>query len=381
VTAATAADRVRPLVEAMARDLPAGSSLLDWDVDHGLSLTIVSGDQHLLVELSLRDDAVECWARTARFNLTARDPFKEGSTLGPRERAVLDALVRALEIAERSLDVVPRQDAGAVKVRSVAPARALVREGRGQYYLNPYVGCTIGCSFCFVERQADLSRALEGLPRLPWGRFVDVKAELPRVLREETRRLPPGIVRLSPIVTDPYQPLERKHRVTRGCLEALLDAGFSPCVLTRAALVTEDVPLLARFERAWVGLSIPTDDDRVRQAFEPGADPLDARFEALAACRAAGLRTFAVIQPMLPMDAARLVTRLAPLVEVVRVDQLHVAERVAHVYAELGREDALEPAWAERTRRALVEGFASRGVQLHALDDLGELFARPGPSG
>ena len=56
-----------------------------------------------------------------------------------------------------------------------------------------------------------------------------------------------------------------------------------------------------------MGLSLPTDDDRVRAAFEPGASPIDERLDALRRLHAAGVRTFAVVQPALPMDAARLV--------------------------------------------------------------------------
>ena len=373
-----AAERARPLVDRVARDLPVGWRLLDWDSDQGLSLIVEGRGRELLIELSLRDDSVPCFARTERLNVTARDPFAEGRRLDSPELEVIASVTAALAAAEGALGELPRQATAGTRclVRSVAAERALVREGRGQYYLNPYVGCTIGCSFCFVERQADLPRALDGLPRRPWGGWVDVKQDLPEVLAREVLRLPPGVVRMSPIVTDPYQPLERRHRVTRRCLEVLLPRGFSPCVLTRAARVVEDVPLLARFERALVGLSIPTDDDRVRHAFEPGADPIGARLQALRACRRAGLGTFAVIQPMLPLDPERLVARLAPWVDVVRVDRLHLPERVQSIYAERGWLHALDPAWFEDTRQRLLEGFARHGVGHHPLDDLSSLMGK-----
>jgi DNA repair photolyase len=373
--------------DALARDLlsaleapdalPYGYALLDWDVDHGISLVLRQGDRHLLLELSARDDSVDCLARTARFNLTARDPFAESRDLDPQRRGVIDAVVVQLLQSERRLPQVARQSAvGArTQVRSITVERALVREGRGQYYLNPYVGCTIGCSFCFVEQQADLARGLEGLPRLPWGRWVDVKSNLPEVLREEVQRLPPGIVRMSPIVTDPYQPLERRHRVTRSCLQVLLEHGFSVCVLTRAARIREDIELLARFEHAWVGVSIPTDDDRIRHAFEPGADAIETRLECLAECRAAGLKTFAVVQPTLPQDPERLVDLLAPVIDVVRIDRMHCIERVQHIYEATGTLEATGDAWFEGVQRRLSAGFARHGVKLHALDDLHDLYA------
>jgi DNA repair photolyase len=180
---------------------------------------------------------------------------------------------------------------------------------------------------------------------------------------------------MSPIVTDPYQPLERRHRITRRCLEVLLAHGFSPCLLTRAARMVEDAPLLARFERAWVGVSIPTDDDQVRHAFEPGADPLEARLQCLAACRAAGLDTFAVVQPMLPMTPARLVERLAPLIRVVRIDRMHCEQRTRHIYQHMGWAHALDQAWFASVEQELRQGFEHHGVLVHPLDDLGALFA------
>lgn len=371
------AEWVEELVRAVsAEPLPGGYRLLDWDLDQGISLAFDRRGESLLVELSARDDQMGAWSRTNRFNLVARDPFRDGG-LGAESVGFLRELTRRLAEHEGRLPAVSRQAAASARtqIRSISATRALVREGRGQYYLNPYVGCTIGCSFCFVGDQADLARSLGGLPKLPWGRWVDVKTNLPEVLAREVRELEPGIVRMSPIVTDPYQPLERRHRITRRCLEVLAGAGFSPCVLTRAARITEDIPTLQRFANAWVGLSIPTDDDRVRHAFEPGADPIDTRLDALAACQRAGLDTFAVVQPILPQDPERLVERLAPLVRVVRIDRLHVGERVGSIYERLGLAHASEDAWFDEMTERLRAGFSRRGVALHALDDLGELAA------
>ncbi|HMR78168.1 MAG TPA: hypothetical protein PKD61_23820, partial [Polyangiaceae bacterium] len=66
--------------------LPHGYRLLDWDVDHGISMVLVKADQHLLVEASARNDSAGCLAQTARFNLTARDPFGEERQLSGEKR-------------------------------------------------------------------------------------------------------------------------------------------------------------------------------------------------------------------------------------------------------------------------------------------------------
>ncbi|MEZ4221977.1 MAG: radical SAM protein [Polyangiaceae bacterium] len=356
-----------------------GYHVIDWDVDHGLSLTLGCGDDHVLIELSARDEGSSCLTRTERFNVTARARFATDPNLSQTQLIVVDAVLHALRRMETTFPPIDRPTVDTahsrkLSLRAVGVDRALTREGLGQYYLNPYVGCSIGCSYCFVEHQADLARALEGEPWRPWGRWVDIKRNLPAVLAREVRELTPGIVRMSPIVTDPYQPIEGRERITRQCLKLMLPAGFSPCVLTRAARLAEDIPLLTRFEKAWVGVSIPTDDDEVRRAFEPLADPIAARLDLLQKCKRAGLRTFAVIQPILPHDTNRLVDALAPLIEVVRIDGLHLGNRVRSIYEQLGRTDAMSDGWFQERSAALADAFRAQGVRLHELEDLRDLF-------
>ncbi len=377
---ALARDLLGPLLDL---DVPSrtGWTLVGWDAEAGVSLTLGKGDRLLLVEIEPRDDARACLARTERFNVCARRAFRGDEPLDDEERRVVGQIARLLRARADLLPVVERPPTThRTEVREVTVDRVLVPEGAGHYYVNPYTGCMIGCAFCYVAHRADLSRALEARPALPWGRYVDVKINAADVLRREVARRPPGIVRLSPIVTDPYQPLERRYRITRQCLEVLAGAGFTPGVLTRAARVVDDLPLLARIPGAAVGLSIPTDDDRVRRMFEPGADPIEERLDALERCHRAGVLTFGVVQPMLPMDPDRLVAAMAPFVRCVRIDRMHEMARARPLYAQAGRLDAAEDAYFERTAARLVAGFAARGVQVDALDDLGALVsgARPG---
>jgi hypothetical protein len=167
------------------------------------------------------------------------------------------------------------------------------------------------------------------------------------------------------------------------CLEALLEAGFTPCVLTRMALVAEDVELLARFPSAAVGVSVPTDDDHVRRAFEPGADSIDERFAALERCHAAGVQTFGVVQPVLPMDVDHLVARLAPLVSAVRIDRMHQMARAMSLYEAAGCVYAAGDDFFAATIARLSAGFRARGVTIDDLDDLAGLVSphRHGDSG
>jgi DNA repair photolyase len=362
----------------MARTTPSGWRVLSWDAEQGLCLTLSRGTRSVSIELERLDLALDCHARTERFNICARRSFDGTSALDEEERRMVAAVVRLIRQREWLLPQVERAPVtrGAL-VRRITVTRVLIPEGPGHYYLNPYVGCTIGCAFCYVAERADFSRELEGLPRLEWGRWVDVKDDAPEVLRRELREHAPGIVRLSPIVTDPYQPLERRFRVTRRCLEVLLEANFAPCILTRAARVLEDLPLLSRFERAAVGFSIPTTNDAVRHAFEPGADPIDDRVEALRACQAAGLSTFAVVQPVLPGDPEELVDRVAPLVRAVRIDRMHHAERAAGLWEAIGLCASDWEKVGHDTEQKLAAAFAARGVPRLELDDLSILFDNP----
>jgi DNA repair photolyase len=380
---ALVADLIEPILRA--RPSEAQWRLIGWDAEQGIQVTLGRGDDVLLVELEAIDAALPCYARTARFNVCARRAFQADRPLGSDERRVVDQFVALIRSRERRLPLLeqtgavapsgpgaPRDKPGAerAEVREVHVDRLLVPEGRGHYYINPYVGCMIGCPFCYVAERAGLSRALDGATPLPWGRYVDVKVNAAEVLRREVREHPPGIVRMSPILTDPYQPLERRYRITRGCLEVLLEAGYSPVLLTRAARVQDDIDLLARFPSAAVGISIPTDDDRVRSHFEPRADAIEARIEALAAVHAAGVRTCAVIQPVLPMIAGRLVDLLSPLVRAVRIDRMHRMDRALALYAAGGYAHAATDEFFDSTVVALRAGFSARGVAVDDLDDL-----------
>jgi DNA repair photolyase len=232
----------------------------------------------------------------------------------------------------------------------------------------------IACPFCYVIDRADFSRRLEGSPHLPWGHYLDVKVNAAEVLRRETQSGPRGIVRMSPILTDPYQSAERHYRITRQCLEVLLETDLAPVVLTRAPRILDDLPLLKQFRRALVGFSIPTDADEYRQIFEPDADPVEERFAALRALHAAGIRTFAVIQPVLPMNVERLVENIAPYVRAVRLDRLYVGERVRHLYDDNGLAAFSTPAWAEQTIDTLARAFRARGVTVESLDNFEPLL-------
>lgn len=159
--------------------------------------------------------------------------------------------------------------------------------------LNPYLGCSHACAYCYVPDVAHLER-----PR--WGTYTVVKRNLPRVLAKELRRKDPRPVFLSS-ATDPYQPAEGANRITRRCLEQLVRVDWPLQVLTRSPLVGRDVDVLGRFSDVSVGLSVPTLDETLRRALEPGAPAIAARLTALKRLADAGFETFANLLPAYPL--------------------------------------------------------------------------------
>ncbi len=180
-----------------------------------------------------------------------------------------------------------------MKVREVACTSALSPSSLPglDYALNPYRGCSIGCAYCYAPAVLREER--------PWGRFVDVKRNIPAVLATELKRTPRGVVGLG-TVTDGYQPLESRYHLSRYCLEQLARFDFPVSVQTKSSLVLRDMDLLTRMREAEVGVTITTLDEAMRRRFEPFSSPASQRIEALRALNAAGVRTWAFVGPILP---------------------------------------------------------------------------------
>lgn len=171
--------------------------------------------------------------------------------------------------------------------------------------LSPYRGCSHGCTYCYVrDYPARNPAAGPGALHDPadWGRWVAPKLNAPALLWAQRHRLHQQTVFLSS-ATDPYQPLEREFRLTRGCLEVLLQCPSTKVMLlTRSPLILQDVDLLRAFgSRLSVGLSIPTDDDTVRQITEPPAPPIPSRWATLERLSKAGLQTGVAVAPLMPV--------------------------------------------------------------------------------
>ena len=201
------------------------------------------------------------------------------------------------------------------------------------YVINPYTGCQHGCSYCYARFMKRVTGHKE-----PWGEFVDVKINAAELLRKEIKKKKRKRVWVSG-VCDPYQPLEATYRLTRQCLEILAHHDWPVVIQTRSPLVLRDIDIIQDARDFEVGFSVTTADERIRELFEPHAPPITDRIQALGELHKAGIRTYAMIAPVLP-GAEGLAALLKGNVDYVLVDRMnyHYAD---WVYRKYGLEDTL----------------------------------------
>lgn len=167
--------------------------------------------------------------------------------------------------------------------------------------LNPYRGCEHGCAYCFARPTHEYLGMSAGLD---FETRILVKEDAAGLLRGELARpgWRPQTLGLSG-VTDPYQPLERRLRVTRACLEVLCEARNPVIVITKNHLVTRDLDLLAELARqrlASVCVSLPTIDSALSRVLEPRATQPPRRLEAIARLAEAGIPVMVLVAPVIP---------------------------------------------------------------------------------
>lgn len=246
-----------------------------------------------------------------------------------------------------------------MKIREVEAKTILNKSGLTDYCVNPYMGCSFACSYCYAQL---IIRKFH--PKETWGGYVDVKINAPELLEKEIATAKRGVVMLSTVI-DPYQPLEKKYQLTRRCLQILLRRQFPITILTRSPLVTRDIDLFKQFKECTVGVSITTDDDKIKNLFEPLTPPFAARIETLKRLQTAGLRTYAFIGPILPMEPSVVAEAIAPYVEHVFIDKLNYPQ----LWKGIAEKHALnlDKSFFEKTRDELVKAFQNSSVKINAL--------------
>ena len=160
----------------------------------------------------------------------------------------------------------------------------------GGYSVNPYVGCTHGCRYCY----ASFMKRFTG-HREPWGTFLDVKHWPP--IRNAKKYAGQRVVIGS--VTDGYLPQEAQFCNTRKLLEQLLGSGAEILICTKSDLVLRDLDLLSQMERVTVSWSINTLDEGFRADMDKAVS-IERRIAAMKQVYDAGIRTVCFISPLFP---------------------------------------------------------------------------------
>jgi len=203
-----------------------------------------------------------------------------------------------------------------MKIREIHAKSILSRSKVYDYVVNPYVGCQHACSYCYARFMKRFTGHRES-----WGHFVDVKINAPDLLSKEIKKKRKGTVWLSG-VCDPYQPLEAKYKLSRRCLEILVQNDWPVVIQTRSPLVLRDVDIINKSEDVEVGLSITTSNDEIRKVFEPNSPSIMERLRAIELLHQNGVRTYVMIAPILP-EAEGLIRILAGKVDYIILDRMN----------------------------------------------------------
>ncbi len=214
---------------------------------------------------------------------------------------------------------------------------------------NPYVGCEFGCSYCYV-------RFFVKDKQREWGEFVrvreSVEGKLPEILRKGFIRLPAGkttsidqdgnkIVKKlykSPSIsemrlvigtmTDPYQPQEKKHRITRKALEILLRDDLPHFekvgIFTRSPLVLQDIDLIKHLPKARIHFTITPYPDEMTRVIEPYSPIVASRWKVIEKIKKAGIRTHVNVAPVLPKISEQYIDEFAKKLAELGVDEYFV---------------------------------------------------------
>jgi DNA repair photolyase len=167
--------------------------------------------------------------------------------------------------------------------------------------LNPYRGCEHGCIYCYARPTHEYLGFSAGLD---FESKIMVKTNAPELLRAELERpgWKPQVLVMSG-VTDPYQPIEKKLRITRGCLEVLTKFRSPVAIITKNRLVTRDAALLrelANYNAVAVNISVTSLDPKLQRVLEPRTSSPEARLDTISQLRAAGIPVGVMVAPVIP---------------------------------------------------------------------------------
>jgi len=204
---------------------------------------------------------------------------------------------------------------------STVPAKTILSKSKipgVDYVLNPYVGCTHGCIYCYAAYMRKFSGHCQ-----PWGQFLDVK--ICNTLLKPAQLFRQNVMLSS--VTDPYNPFEKKYECTRKLLVQLVPCQARVSILTKSALVLRDLDLLKQLPGCEVGFSFSSTDEILRARLEPNTSTVAEKINALKILHENGITTAVMAAPLLPgiSDWKNILSQTRAYVDAYRFDSLNMS--------------------------------------------------------
>jgi len=164
---------------------------------------------------------------------------------------------------------------------------------------------------------------------MDWSKEIQTYENIIEQLNEEIEKISPQAIYMG-YNTDPYQPCEAEYKQTRKVLELFLKKGFFASILTKSDLVVRDIDLLKKMNSAAVSISVAFNDNSTRRLFEARTMDTEKRIEALRKLKEAGIRTGALVCPVIPYitDAIQLIDMLEPYADVIWIYGLSITDRL-----------------------------------------------------
>jgi DNA repair photolyase len=208
-----------------------------------------------------------------------------------------------------------------LEVRSILNKSVSKRQLSLAYSINPYRGCEFGCKYCYARYTHEFmapktvaddfesaddspSAAMSFRDPVSFERLIFLKQNAAWLLEQELKKIDPAMEIALGTATDPYQPIERRARITRSLLEVFArKAGYRLGIVTKSRLIERDIDLLleiARRNTLVVHVTITTSDAKLARLLEPRAPRPDLRFQAVKRLREAGIVAGVFGSPLLP---------------------------------------------------------------------------------
>jgi len=185
-----------------------------------------------------------------------------------------------------------------MKIREILCKSAIGKCGfpGGGWAVNPYVGCSHGCVYCYARFIKRFTGHTES-----WGSFVDARINIAQVLGRQMRlaKFQGGRIFIG-TVTDPYQPLEEKYQLTRKILQVLINYENPVSILTKSDMVPRDLDLLKKLKEVDVDFTVATLDEKWKKLTEPNSPTVKQRFLAMEKLTDEGIPVCAMMGPYWP---------------------------------------------------------------------------------